>query len=693
MNPARRTTAAAATTVVLATAGTLLTTAPSASAAVTCASPVFKRQFFANTTFSGTAKRTDCDTAIDQNWGTNAPASGLPRDNFSVRWTVTRDFGSGGPFSLAASGLDGIRVYVDGSRKIDLWKNTSTTVSKTVNVTIPSGKHTLRVDYVNWTGSAKVKFGYTPRTSATVDKVKPLTPAGTAVTYDKATGKAKLTWAKNKEMDLAGYRVYRRLKGAAYGGTPLATATSAATSYTDTPPATGATYYYEVRAYDKAGNVSGGSTDQPVTTVDRTGPAAPTGLTAHGDLWGMMIEWDAAPDAVSYELFEKDQATGSLTLLKQLTGTSFVHHVGHDETKHTYLVRALDAAGNAGAYSTPVTSDGIDRTPPDAPQNLQATATYDAVRLHWTMPEGRLSDEINNDAYFTVLRSPGTTLSADAVAVPCTVNTTLNSAAGEYSFGCADEEFEFDTTYTYGVVISDWQDNRSAPSNTVTVTTSDRTAPLPLTGLTATPRADGTELRWNAPADDDIASYRALRGVRQDDGTVKWIGELAHCADDAEDPLAMLCIDIPDGETYVYTVIAEDVWGNELSASDPSIPVVTATELNIAPAEPIGKDFETGGPLYGAGGWTVAEAAKPIQWHCSGDVCAQVTEYRVSRWNPETRTYDLLGTVSPTTDYYQSYDDATQPLGSVSYYRVVGVLADGTQTPAAHPWRIRPDLL
>ncbi|WP_217210014.1 PA14 domain-containing protein [Streptomyces sp. AC550_RSS872] len=693
MNPARRTTAAAATTVVLATAGTLLTTAPSASAAVTCASPVFKRQFFANTAFSGTAKKTDCDSTIDQNWGTGAPVSGLPRDNFGVRWTLTRDFGSGGPFSLAASGLDGIRVYVDGSRKVDLWKNTSTTVSRTVNVTIPSGRHTLRVDYVNWTGSAAVKFGYTPRTSATVDQVRPLTPTGTSVTYDKATGRAKLTWAKNKEMDLAGYQVYRRLKGAAYPDKPLATAGSAATSYTDTPPATGATYYYEVRAHDKAGNVSGGSADQPVTTADRTGPAAPTGLTAHGDLWGMMIEWDAAPEAVSYELFEKDQATGSLTLLKQLTGTSFVHHVGHDETKHTYLVRALDAAGNAGAYSTPVTSDGIDRTPPDAPQNLEATATYDAVRLHWTMPEGRLSDEINNDAYFTVLRSPGTTLGADAVAVPCDVNTTLNSAAGEYSFGCADEEFEFGTTYTYAVAINDWQDNRSAPSNTVTVTTSDRTAPLPLTGLTATPRADGTELRWNAPADDDIASYRALRGVRQDDGTVDWIGELAHCVDRADDPLAMLCIDIPDGETYVYTVIAEDVWGNELSASDPSIPVVTATELNIVPAEPIGKDFEAGGPLYGGGGWTISEAAKPVQWHCSGDVCAQVTEYRVSRWNPETQTYDPLGTVSPTTAYYQTYNDTTQPLGSVSYYRVVGVLADGTETGAAHPWMIRPDLL
>ncbi|WP_244188049.1 PA14 domain-containing protein, partial [Streptomyces regalis] len=116
-------------------------TAP-ASAATTCTSPVFKRQFFANTTFSGTPKKTDCDSAIDQSWS-GAPVTGLPKDNFGVRWTLTRDFGSGGPFAFSASGLDGIRVYLDGTRKIDLWKNTSTTVSKTVNVTVPSGKHTL----------------------------------------------------------------------------------------------------------------------------------------------------------------------------------------------------------------------------------------------------------------------------------------------------------------------------------------------------------------------------------------------------------------------------------------------------------------------------------------------------------------------------------------------------------------------
>jgi hypothetical protein len=123
---------------------------------------VHKRQFYANTTFSGTPKKTDCDATVDENWGTKAPASGLPKDNFGVRWTVTRDFGSGGPFALPVAAQDGLRVYLDGTRKVDLWKNVSSTVKKTVNVTIPSGKHTLRVDYADWTGAANVTFGYTP---------------------------------------------------------------------------------------------------------------------------------------------------------------------------------------------------------------------------------------------------------------------------------------------------------------------------------------------------------------------------------------------------------------------------------------------------------------------------------------------------------------------------------------------------
>lgn len=298
MNSARRTTA---TAVVLAASGALLgAVAPTASAAG-CASPVYTRQFFANTTFSGTPKKADCDGAVAEQWGTGAPATSLPKDNFGVRWTVTRDFGSGGPFTLTAAAQDGIRVYLDGTREVDLWKNVSTTRKKTVDVTVPSGRHTLRVDYVNWTGAANVSFAYTPRTSPDVDKVAPLVPAGVSAAYDPATGKAKVGWSKNKEMDLGGYRVYRRLKGFPYEAVPLATTT--ATSYTDTTlPATGDTYYYEVRAYDKAGNESAGTADKPVTTADRTAPGAPAGLevTDPSEQDGLRIGWSHETGAASY---------------------------------------------------------------------------------------------------------------------------------------------------------------------------------------------------------------------------------------------------------------------------------------------------------------------------------------------------------------------------------------------------------
>ncbi|WP_067053506.1 hypothetical protein [Streptomyces sp. FXJ1.172] len=70
--------------------------------------------------------RTDCDGAIGESWS-GSPVTGVPKDNFGVRWSVTRDFGSGGPFTLAVSATDGIRVSMDGYRQIDMWYGTGDT--------------------------------------------------------------------------------------------------------------------------------------------------------------------------------------------------------------------------------------------------------------------------------------------------------------------------------------------------------------------------------------------------------------------------------------------------------------------------------------------------------------------------------------------------------------------------------------
>ncbi|GGZ12625.1 hypothetical protein CP967_17880 [Streptomyces nitrosporeus] len=503
MNPARRT---VATALVLATAGGVLQAAAvSASAAVSCASPVFKRQFFANTTFSGKPKKTDCDSAISQNWGKGAPASGLPSNNFGVRWTVTRDFGSGGPFTFTASAQDGIRVYVDGVRKVNLWKNVSATVKKTVNVTIPRGKHELRVDFVNWTGTANVTYAYAPRTTAGVDKVKPLTPTGTAVSYSTTTGAAKITWAGNKEMDLAKYQVHRRLKGSPYTGKPLATTT--ARSYTDSAlPKTGASYYYEVRAVDKTGNTSAGSTDKLVTTVDRTPPAAP------------FVEWDGCPDGrpyaapqlvttaknaadiVRYEMQRLDAATNRWsTVYSGSKGAICDTGYPADGSKVTYRGRARDAAGNWSAYSAATTFTTPDRTPPAAVAQLRAEYRSGVPHLVWSPVTGAASYQVlqydpATGGYTGALPGENTTTRTDVVP--------LQSAAVAHS-------------YRYAVRALDAAGNAAAPVET-TLEMADRPEAIAPFRTTAHAFDEGVMIEWSGVDpwtvdESPLPTYRILR--------------------------------------------------------------------------------------------------------------------------------------------------------------------------------------
>ncbi|MFI8003758.1 PA14 domain-containing protein [Streptomyces sp. NPDC086010] len=507
MNPAGRTTA---TALVLATAGGVLyATAAPASAAVSCASPTFTRQFFANTTFAGTPKRTDCDSAIDQNWGTGAPVSGVPSNNFGVRWSVARDFGSGGPFSFTASAQDGVRVYVDNVRKVDLWKNVSTTVRKTVNVTVPSGRHTLRVDFVNWTGTANVKFGYTPRTSADVDRVKPLTPTGVTVSRDTTTGAGKLTWSKNKEMDLAGYRVYRRLKGASYGSKQLATTTG--TSYTDsTLPKTGAVYYYEVRAVDKAGNASGGTADLPVTTVDRTPPAAP------------FLELDACPsdqpyaapelvttaanaaDIALYEMQRLDVAQNRWnTIYSGAKGAICDTGQLADGSKVTYRGRARDAAGNWSAYSAATTFTTSDRTPPPAVGDVRVEYRSGVPHLVWAPVTGAASYEV-------VQYDPATGGYVDALATRTTPQTDV---VPRQSAAVAD-------SYRYAVRSVDTAGNAAAPAE-ITLRMADRPEAIAPFRTTAARFDEGVMISWSSvdPWTVDETPLPTYKIVRTDTAT------------------------------------------------------------------------------------------------------------------------------------------------------------------------------
>ncbi|MFE2063299.1 PA14 domain-containing protein [Streptomyces sp. NPDC059467] len=645
MNPARSASAAA---VVLATAGTLLGgTAATASAATTCATPVFKRQFFANTTFKGTPKKTDCDSAVSESWS-GAPASGLPKDNFGVRWSVTRDFGSGGPFALAASGLDGIRVYVDGVRRVDLWKNTSKTVSRTVNVTVPRGKHTLRVDYVNWTGAAQVKFTYTPRTSATVDKVGPLTPMDPLVSYDTAGNKAKLSWGRNAEMDLAGYRVYRRLRGSTSWTRLAATAT---TSYTDTPPATGAVYYYEARAYDKAGNESAGTADQLVTSITL---AAPGGLGSSVTDTTAELSWKAVPGAVKYRVVRTDPSGGEK--VTDVTGNHLSDEAVNRSYTYKYKVAAVDGTGHLSPYSDTVSA----HRPPAAPRDLTATADVGAALLSWTVKPG------DGTVYaFHVYRS--TTLPVRTTGEPVSCTTTYTELSdGSRKYSCTDDSAAEGTAYHYVVTTQDQASAVSLPSGTVTVITSESDQPpAQVTGLTATATEYGIELDWDDNTEPDLKRYAVYRGTVLGEPGEEQVCSGSEWAWLSPSTSHYRDVRLPDGDHACYWVDAIDTAGNSSRWLGP-VSAVTVDELDLTPSVATPEDS----PLT-----LTADTPDSGGVHLGWSAVDSATGYQVYRWDPATGTYEKL---AATTD--RSYDDTTAARGTTHYYWVTALYADGTES-------------
>jgi len=115
-------------------------------APATCASGQWQAQYYPNMTLSGTPVATQCESEINHNWGITGPGiGGLGGSNFSVRWTQTPTFRAGS-YTFNATGDDGIRVLLDGTKIIDGWHDQAPT-SYATTVPVSAGPHTVTVEY------------------------------------------------------------------------------------------------------------------------------------------------------------------------------------------------------------------------------------------------------------------------------------------------------------------------------------------------------------------------------------------------------------------------------------------------------------------------------------------------------------------------------------------------------------------
>ena len=311
------------------------------------------------------------------------------------------------------------------------------------------------------------------------DTTPPSAPAG--VTASAGDTRVALEWSASTERDIAGYNVYRStISGDRYWRRhgQLTYPPIAATAFTDTRLANGATYYYVVTAIDSSGNESHPSVEvSSEPTEDTVPPAAPTALLATPGDGRAALDWGDSPevDLAGYNVLRSTTSSGPYTRINPspVAASAFTDVGLANGIAYHYVLTAVDHSGNEShAYVEASATPELDVTPPVPPSGLAVTRGDNHASLDWDdSPEEDL-------AGYRVLQSTTSTGPYTQIN-PSLVTTSAFS----------DSRLTNGTAYYYVVTAVDYSSNESGSSTEVSTTpTRDPSPPAAPVALTATPR-------------------------------------------------------------------------------------------------------------------------------------------------------------------------------------------------------------
>ncbi len=117
-------------------------------------------EYFANRNLAGQPALTRVDPTLQFDWAHDVPAAGVPRTNFSVRWTGAITAPAAGHYALSLSGDDGYRLFLDGKQVIDHWFEGGLS-TQTIEADFAAGsRHSLRIEYFQAGGDASLRFNW-----------------------------------------------------------------------------------------------------------------------------------------------------------------------------------------------------------------------------------------------------------------------------------------------------------------------------------------------------------------------------------------------------------------------------------------------------------------------------------------------------------------------------------------------------
>lgn len=100
---------------------------------------------------------------LEYKWGTGEPVTGIPYNHFSGKFIKrTMIPSAGGTYILSGGANDGIRIYVNGSKKVDMWTNGTHTFNEQVE--LPGGVTIIQVEYFDNTGDARIQVDLMKKT-------------------------------------------------------------------------------------------------------------------------------------------------------------------------------------------------------------------------------------------------------------------------------------------------------------------------------------------------------------------------------------------------------------------------------------------------------------------------------------------------------------------------------------------------
>lgn len=114
-------------------------------------------QYFSGSDFN-TYVTTSSTQAVNYNWGSGSPATGVPGGNFSVRFTGEIDPAYSQTYTFSSTTDGGIRMWINGQLLIDDWTPHASTADRATMAFSANQHYDIRIDYSDGDGKAALQL-------------------------------------------------------------------------------------------------------------------------------------------------------------------------------------------------------------------------------------------------------------------------------------------------------------------------------------------------------------------------------------------------------------------------------------------------------------------------------------------------------------------------------------------------------